>query len=84
MLTQALGIETEIRPSVTNVDLTPNDRVLLCTDGLNKMMADNEIADTILTRTRSLEETCDALIKQANQRGGNDNVTVVLVGFETN
>ena len=82
MLTQALGIEHDISPSVTIVDLNPRDRLLLCTDGLTKMMTDKEITDTIASKTQSLEETCDALIKEANQRGGKDNVTVVMIGVE--
>ena len=82
MLTQALGIEHDISPSVTIVDLNPRDRLLLCTDGLTKMMTDKEITDTIANKTLSLEETCDALIKEANQLGGKDNVTVVMIGVE--
>ena len=82
VLTRALGIERHLEVSVNEVDLTPNDRLLLCTDGLNKMLTDKEIAETIFSKDRSLDEICAALITEANHRGGNDNVTVVMVGAE--
>ena len=62
--------------------MTSGDRLLLCTDGLTKMMTDKAIAELIFQKSRGLEETCETLITEANQRGGNDNVTVVVVGVE--
>ena len=82
VLTRALGIERYVETSITEVKMTSSDRLLLCTDGLTKMMTDKEIAETIFHKTMGLEETCETLIKEANQRGGNDNVTVVVVGAE--
>ena len=84
VLTRALGIERNIEISLTEIEMNSNDRLLLCTDGLTKMMTDKKIAETIFNKTLSLEETCDALIKEANQQGGKDNVTVVVVGVEDN
>jgi protein phosphatase len=51
---------------------------LLCSDGLNSMLTDDEIAAVVETGG-SLDETCDRLIKAANERGGNDNISVVLL-----
>ena len=61
VLTRALGIERYIEISVTEVEMTSSDRLLLCTDGLTKMMTDNEIAETIFSKTLSLEESCARL-----------------------
>ena len=80
VLTRALGIERYLEPSITEVKMTSSDRLLLCTDGLTKMLTDKEIAETIFHKPMALEETCETLIQEANQRGGNDNVTVVMVG----
>ncbi len=77
-LIRALGIQ----PSVT-IDLIidrpqPNDVYCLCSDGLSKMVGDDEI-EQMLERQPDLDEAVRALIDLANERGGRDNVTVVLV-----
>jgi serine/threonine protein phosphatase PrpC len=77
-LVRALGIQ----PSVT-IDLIidrplPNDVYCLCSDGLPKMVSDAEIL-TIVEQEADLEEAVRALIALANERGGRDNITVVLV-----
>ena len=51
--------------------------VLLCTDGLTNMLAENEILD-IITKTEDPQVACDALIQNANNRGGEDNITVII------
>jgi protein phosphatase len=78
VLTGVLGT----REGPTEVDLTAQrlvdgDQVLLCTDGLFDMMSDADIAD-LLQRPGSASEACDRLIAAALERGGRDNVTVVL------
>lgn len=82
VLTRALGIEHAVIPSVTTIPLTESDKLLLCSDGLTKMMTDQHILNTILRANHSLESTCHALIEEANNQGGQDNVTVVMVGAE--
>ncbi len=59
--------------------LTPGDVVLVCTDGLTDLVNDNEIAAALQGRT--LKQTAKALIDLANQRGGHDNITVLLLGM---
>ncbi len=59
--------------------LTPGDVILLCTDGLTDLVSDNEIMNMLQGRT--LKQTAKALIDLANQRGGHDNITVVLLGI---
>lgn len=79
MLSRAVGIEPEVEPEVTSFVLRPGDLILLCTDGLTKMIEDEEIAP-LLAGAASHEEACRALVEEANRRGGADNTTVVVVG----
>jgi PPM family protein phosphatase len=60
------------------ITLVPGDVILLCTDGLTDLVSDNEIMNMLQGRT--LKQTAKALIDLANQRGGHDNITVVLLG----
>ncbi len=78
VVTQALGGSVEPTVDLLELELRPGDLVLLCSDGLNTMLRDEEIAE-ILAEGGELEETAQALVIAANQHGGNDNVTVVLV-----
>jgi serine/threonine protein phosphatase PrpC len=61
------------------VSLIPGDVILLCTDGLTDLVNDNEILNML--EGRSLKQTAKALIDLANQRGGHDNITVILLGI---
>ncbi|MGE5072121.1 MAG: protein phosphatase 2C domain-containing protein [Anaerolineae bacterium] len=58
--------------------LKPGDTLLMCTDGLTDMVWDDEILRLILTRN-SLKSAAEDLIAQANERGGHDNITVILI-----
>ena len=80
ILTRALGIEHSIIPSVTTIPLTERDKILLCTDGLTKMMTDQHILRTMLRANATPDATCLALVEEANNLGGQDNVTLVMVG----
>jgi protein phosphatase len=79
MLSRAVGIEPEVEPDVRSFALRPGDRILLCTDGLTKMIEDEEIL-ALLGTAASQEEACRLLVEAANRRGGADNTTVVVVG----
>jgi protein phosphatase len=59
------------------IELEPNDRLLLCTDGLSDMVSDEDIAAE-LQRRENPQSACDALVQRALENGGRDNVTVVL------
>lgn len=78
VLTRALGIGETVEPDISTHRLQPDDLILLCTDGLTKMLDDGQIADTLLHAGRSPEAACLALVEKANRRGGKDNVTVVI------
>lgn len=78
VVTQALGGSAEPRVDLIETALADGDLYMLCSDGLNSMLTDDEIL-SILEGEASLEELTQRLIVAANRQGGNDNVTVVLL-----
>lgn len=83
MITRAVGISEAIVPEVQKIALSPGDRILVCSDGLNTMLEDAEIGEILrdarLARKGGADAICDALVEAANDAGGSDNVTVVLI-----
>ncbi len=79
VLTQALGMSTPIKPSISSYPLETNDLLLLCSDGLTKMMEDGDIQDIFIAGKGDPIRTCDRLISESLDRGGTDNVTVVVI-----
>ncbi|MCA9473688.1 MAG: Stp1/IreP family PP2C-type Ser/Thr phosphatase [Nitrospirales bacterium] len=82
VLTKGLGIESVVEPSAQTTSLLPMDKILLCSDGLTKMLTDDEILTIIRQNQHSMKEACQLLIDRANQLGGQDNITVVLVSSD--
>ena len=81
MLTHAIGIrEAGGEPEIRRLQLADGDRLLLCTDGLTDMVDDATIAAELGRRT-SAAEACQALIDLALDRGGKDNVTVIVADY---
>jgi len=78
VVTQALGGSAEPKVDIHEIDVEDGDLYLLCSDGLNSMLTDDEIAER-LRQDASLESICKDLIVAANERGGNDNISVVLL-----
>lgn len=78
-LTQALGLDRDVEPDVTEVETPDGSRLLLCTDGLTNMVDDDALAD--LLGRGDAQQACDALVETALSNGGIDNVTVVVVRF---
>lgn len=79
ILTRAVGSAEEVDPDVSQQDLQPGDVLLLCSDGLTTMVEDADIARAVLAHPDDLEAACVALVRLANEKGGDDNVTVVLL-----
>jgi serine/threonine protein phosphatase PrpC len=77
-LTRALGIADTPQPDSFALDVRAGDTFLLCSDGLTKMLEDEEIA-IIVNKAPSVDAACAKLIENANRAGGVDNTTVVLV-----
>lgn len=80
ILTKAIGISATAEPDIASHPLQPRDLLLLCSDGLTKMLDDADIASLMAQSGGDPVRTCDALIEQSLARGGEDNVTVVVVG----
>jgi len=78
VLLRALGQEATVEVDVTEVPLRPGDYLLLCSDGLTRVVADTGLARAIET-LRDPQRICDYLIETANRNGGPDNITVVVV-----
>ncbi len=77
-LTQALGSPYTIVPEYSRYILHKDDVVMLCSDGLWDMLSEDEI-QTIVISGNSSEEICMRLIQQANEAGGEDNITVIVI-----
>ncbi|MFO0773956.1 MAG: Stp1/IreP family PP2C-type Ser/Thr phosphatase [Nitrospiraceae bacterium] len=78
MLLRALGIDDVPQVDCQTQPLTPGDCLLLCTDGLTKMLTDPDIEQQLLTDAPTLQASAQRLIDTALDRGAHDNVTVVL------
>ncbi|MDP2172120.1 MAG: Stp1/IreP family PP2C-type Ser/Thr phosphatase [Rhodocyclaceae bacterium] len=79
LVTRALGVDPTVDLELNEYDVLPGDVYLLCSDGLNDMMADEEIALTLLALSVNLPLCAMQLVQQANDNGGRDNVSVILV-----
>lgn len=79
VLTRALGIGSTVHPTITAFPILPDDLVLLCSDGLTKMLEDEDIQAVFAAGERAPIQLCNRLVTAALDRGGEDNVTVVVV-----
>src|SRR5581483_8655106 len=79
IITRALGVDAHVEVDTYRVELEPGDRLLLCSDGLTNMLSDDAIAAT-LRRHPDPQQAADTLVDMANQAGGDDNITVVVLG----
>ncbi len=82
VLTRCLGMEGEAVPEIRPVQIEPGDRLLLCCDGLTDMVSDEELG-RILSSGLSADALCRSLVEMANEAGGQDNITVVVVDVES-
>ncbi|MGE5233234.1 MAG: Stp1/IreP family PP2C-type Ser/Thr phosphatase [Acidobacteriota bacterium] len=81
VVTRALGGETDVLVDVKEFKIQPGDIFLLCSDGLTTMLNDTEIEQRI-RQAASPDQICRTLVRDANARGGLDNITVVLLSIE--
>jgi PPM family protein phosphatase len=79
LVTRAVGIEADLEPEIHVHDVMAGDIYLLCSDGLNDMVEDDDIQSTIYALQSNLPLAADQLIQMANDNGGRDNVSVILV-----
>jgi len=78
MLTRAIGTHADVEIDVFRASALPGDRYLLCSDGLTGMVTDEELRE-LIAQSQDLEKICGDLVAAANQRGGIDNITAILV-----
>lgn len=79
-ITKALGVQNYIDPDIFEYEYKRGDILLLCSDGLNKMIEDTAILD-IVNQNTELDMACGKLIDAANQSGGMDNITVIIASL---
>src|SRR5437763_2677787 len=80
VILQALGAQNELTPATARIQLRDGDTLLLCSDGLSGKLKNEEIRQ-IVSEAGELGAACSALVQAANDRGGEDNITVVLARF---
>lgn len=81
VILQALGAQTELLPATARIQLRRGDVLLLCSDGLSGKLRNEEIRRIVSEAGEDLGAACSALVDEANIRGGEDNITVVLARF---
>ena len=79
LVTRALGVDPDVVAEIQDYDVQPGDIYLLCSDGLNDMVEDEEIQLTLHMLSANLELAATQLVQMANDNGGRDNVSVILV-----
>ncbi len=82
VITRALGVRSSVEPDLIELRIHARDIFVLCTDGITSQLTDPEVRQIILEARGHLGQASDTLIEFANQRGGEDNATVLLVGCD--
>lgn len=83
IITRALGIEEEVKVDYFQEKLKDGDIIVLCTDGLTNLVKEWEIKEICTTEWENFANIPAKLAEMANQRGGYDNITVILVKYES-
>ena len=78
IITRAIGVGTSVSADCFEAEVTRDDTILMCSDGLTNMIDDAEIKGIILGQ-RDIVEVAEKLVETANLNGGKDNITVVLI-----
>ena len=78
-MTRALGVHPVVEADLIDLEVRPDDIFLFCSDGLNDMVSDEDIELTLGTLAVNLRLAAQQLVQAANDNGGRDNVSVVLV-----
>ena len=79
LVTKALGIDPTVEPEIHEYETRPGDVYLLCSDGLCDMVSDEDIGMTLQALGANLELAAQQLVQMANDNGGKDNISVILV-----
>ncbi len=76
IITRSVGYQEEVDPDMKVLDLQHGDKVLMCSDGLSNLVEERDILEAL--SKGPLKEACENLVALANERGGDDNITVVV------
>jgi PPM family protein phosphatase len=82
VILQALGAQPELQPVTGSVRVFRGDVLLLCSDGLSGKLRGDDMLRIVTDADGDLARACEALVDEANERGGEDNITVVLFELE--
>lgn len=80
VLVRSIGIPGTVEVDLTDLEVIVGDKLLLCSDGLSNMVSDQEILK-IIDHKNSIDQSLDQLISAANEAGGTDNITVLLIDY---
>lgn len=81
VIVRALGMKDAVTVDVRKIDAKPGEIYLLCSDGLSGMVNNESILEAVTQQRPDLEKACQELIRRANEAGGVDNITCILVEF---
>jgi len=81
VITRAVGVKPDVEPDIFTQVLESGDTVMLCTDGLTNMVTDERIKQ-IVDGSSDIATAAEKLVKEANENGGLDNISVVLIRYE--
>ncbi len=82
VIVRALGMKETVQVDIASEQPEKGDVYLLCSDGLNGMVTDEDLASILADEGNDLDKCCEVMIDAANQNGGTDNITIILVRFE--
>ena len=77
MLTKAIGVHETVEPDISEIQCFTGDKLIICSDGLSDKVSKEEIHDIV--KKEKTEKACRKLVELANERGGDDNVTVIVL-----
>jgi protein phosphatase len=81
VILQALGLGEDVNVVISFADLKPGDVILVCSDGLSEKVTAEEMRDTVV-QLDNVADACARLVALARERGGEDNITVVVGRFD--
>ena len=79
IITRALGTNSEVKADCFEIEVDEGDVLLLCSDGLSNMLEDERIERIIKSNREDMSEAGKQLVQEANEAGGKDNISVVLI-----
>lgn len=80
IITRSVGYQDQVEIDVKKIDVHMGDRVVLCSDGLSNMVEDKQIEEVV--NNEPIKEACKKLVSLANENGGEDNITVIIVDVQ--